>query len=183
MSFVVYGLQKTRITLYQTDGTTPKTRITLQKETKEGLTLSFKPEGQLRQAGSGAAWARNWAHFGFRAQLRILWDLGTDETLIQSWEPSGWGLSSFGESAWSEPDGWGTSAQIPTASALSILINGAYQVPCLVEPHLDKSFSFLAQPDPGRSLDMRDVKGVAHSGMELALVGTNLVEIPDWSTI
>ncbi len=167
MTFVVYGLQKTRITLHETDGTTPKFRITLQKETKEGLTLTFKPEGQMRQAGSGGGWARSWAHWGFRAQVRILWDLGTDETTLETWTAG----------AWSAPSVY------LTASALALIFTHAFRAPCLVEPHTDKAYSFLAQPDPGKPLELKDIKGVAHSGLELVLIGDTVGEIPDWAAL
>lgn len=167
MSYVVYGLQKTRITLYEADGTTPKYRITLQKETREGLTLAFKPEGQMRQAGSGGNWARSWAHWGFRPELRILWDLGTDESSQEAWISGA----------------WAAQGNIPTAEALGRVFTYAFAAPCLVEPHTDKAFSFGAQPDPGRPLTLKDIKGVAHSGLELVLIGSSLSAIPNWELV
>ena len=166
MSYVAYGLQKTRITLYAADGVTPLYRITLQKETREGLTLSFKPEGAPHQLGSGANWANAWAHRGFRAQLDIAWDVGLESTL-ETWGGSAWGAA--------------TSELTPIS--LSRIFTWAFQSPCLVEPHLDKAYSFSAQPDPGKARGLKDRKGVAHTGLDLSLIATEVGSIPDWASL
>jgi hypothetical protein len=166
MSYVVYGTSKSRITLYDADGVTKKYRITLQKEGREGLKLSYKPEGAPHKLGSGAAWANTWTHRGFRATLEIKWPHGIQSTL-ETWTAGA----------------WGAPTTILTASALSLIFTWAFQSPCLVEPHLDKAYSFSAQPDPGKALELRDVKGVAHTGLELALVATILGAIPDWASL
>lgn len=162
----IYGLQKTRITLYDVNGTTPLKRITLQKETREGLTLSWKPEGVFTGLGSGSSWANNWTHHGFRASLAIGWSHGLD-SWVELWTGSA----------------WGTASGLTTPIALSQIINAAVLVPCLVEPHLDKGFSFLAQPDPGKAFVLKDVKGVAHTGLELALIATTVAPMPDWASL
>ena len=166
MSYVAYGLQKTRLTLYAPDGTTPSLRITLQKETREGLALGFKPEGVGTRLGSGAFWATQWTHHGFRPELSIKWDRGL-ESLAETWTGSA----------------WGPAASMLTPLALSHIFNKAFLAPCLVEPHLDQAYSFLAQPDPGKAFVLRDLKGVAHTGLELDLVGLTVGAIPDWGAL
>lgn len=162
----VYGLAQTRITLYQADGVTPLYRIVLQKEDKEGLKLSYKPEGVSHQLGSGANWARKWAHRGFRPQLDIAWSHGLDSTK-QGWT----GVA------------WGAASTIITPEAMGLIFTWAFQSPCLVEPHLDKAYSFSAQPDPGKPFDLKDIKGVFHTGLSLSLIGSTVGSIPDWSTL
>lgn len=163
MSYVCCGTARTRITLYEADGTTPKFRITLQRETREGLTLAFKPEGPSHQLGSGANWARHLTHHGFRPTLGIKWSHGT-KSIREAWTGATWAA---GES-------------ILTPVALSLIFTWAFQSPCLVEPRLDKAFSFEAQPDPDRALELKDLGGVAHTGLDLVLFGTELGAIPDW---
>lgn len=166
MSYTVYGLQTTRITLYASDGVTPTLRITLQKESKDGLTLSFKPDGVTHQLGSGAAWAQTRTHRGFRAQLSVKWEFGL-ESIVETW----------GGAAWGAP------VAILTAMALSQILNAAFLAPCLVEPHTDKAFSFTAQPDPGKAFELRDMKGMAHSGLDLVLIQTTVANLPDWASL
>lgn len=166
MSYITYGLLRTRITLYDTDGTTPLKRITLQKEMRDGLVLAWKPEGVATRLGSGASWANNWTHHGFRASLAIKWDFGMNSS-VETWTGAA----------------WGTAAEVLTPIALSQIFNKALLAPCLVEPHTDKAYSFLAQPDPGKAFVLRDVKGVAHSGLELDLVATTVAAIPDWASL
>jgi len=163
MSYVCYGTDRTRITLYEADGTTPKYRLTLQKETREGLTLGFKPEGVPHQLGSGANWARHLTHHGFRPTLGIKWAHGLD-SLRETWSGSA----------------WGAPEAILTPIALSLIFTWAFQSPCLVEPHLDKAYSFAAQPEPGQALELKDLKGVLHTGLDLVLIATELGAIPDW---
>lgn len=166
MSYVVYGVQKTRITLYDADGTTPLQRVTLQKEVREGLTLTWKPEQAETKLGSGAGWAIARNHHGFRAELAIKWDYGLNSS-VETWVSGA----------------WGAPATVLTATALASIFNRACVAPCLVEPHLDKAYSFKAQPDPGKPLALRDVKGVAHSGLELVLIAETLDAIPDWALL
>ncbi len=166
MSYVVYGTSKSRITLYAADGVTNKYRITLQKEGREGLKLSFKPEGAPHQLGSGAAWAKAWTHRGFRATLDIKWPHGM-ESILETWTAGA----------------WGAPTPILTATALSLIFTWGFQSPCLIEPHLDKAYSFSAQPDPSKALELRDVKGVAHTGLGLVLVATAVAPLPDWASL
>jgi hypothetical protein len=166
MSYVIYGINQTRITLYAADGTTPLYRVTLQKETREGLTLSFKPEGVGHQLGSGAAWAQTRTHRGFRAQLSIKWDFGM-ESSVETWAAGA----------------WGAPAAMLTAQALSLILAQAFLAPCLVEPHTDKAFSFSAQPDPGKAFELKDIKGIAHSGLDLVLIQTTVANLPDWAAL
>jgi hypothetical protein len=170
MSFTpIYGLQRTRIILYADDGTTPLYRVTLQKETREGLELAFKPEGTLHQLGSGAGWARRWIHRGWRMTLSIKWDVGLEST-AETWDP--------GTSTWITP------TVIPTAQALSSINTWATHAPCRVSPHQDLNLDFLAQPDPGGAFKLRDLKGVAHTNLDLVLIATNLLgDTPDWANL
>jgi hypothetical protein len=173
MNYSVYGLQKTRIILFEDDGFTPRYRITLQKETREGLELVFKPDGVLHQLGSGAGWRRQWIHRGHRVSLAIKWSLGLEST-VETFDAM-------------LPDGvtftWLAATTIPTAQALSVIHTWACRNPCRVSPHLDLAFDFLAQPDPGQAFTLRDLKGFAHTGLTLELISTVLVKgIPDWIT-
>ena len=116
--YLSYGCGRTRITIYATDGETPVSRITLQKETREGLVLTFTPEGTLRALGSGASWALTWQRRGFRPSLAISWEVGLT-SILETWSGSA----------------WETAPRIPTARALSLILTAAMVVPCLVEPH------------------------------------------------
>lgn len=163
----IYGLKETRITLYEDDGTTPKYRITLQKETKEGLELAFKPEGVNHQLGSGSNWDIVKIHRGHRPELAIKWSHGL-ESWVQTWADAAWGASTL----------------VPTAQALSVIHSRANRCACSVSPHLDMNFDFLAQPDSGKKFVLRDIKGVAHTGLELVLIGKSLIpDLPDWPTL
>jgi hypothetical protein len=166
VSYVVYGTNKTRVTLYDVDGTTPLQRITLQKEDREGLTLSWKPEGATTKLGSGAGWANANTHHGFRAELAIKWAVGV-ESASEAWVSGAWGPATI----------------LLTAQAIRDIFTQAMVVPCLVEPHLDKAYSFKAQPDPGKAFSLKDVKGVAHTGLELVLIAETLGPIPDWAAL
>lgn len=160
----IFGLNKTRIILFQNDGTTPRYRITLQKETRKGLDLLFKPEGETRQLGSGAGWARPWLMHGFRITLAIKWSHGL-LSLVETWNGAGWDE--------------GTS--VNTAQALGVIHTWASRMPCRVSPHLDLDFDFLAQPDAAKGHGLRDLKGQFHTDLELDLISTVLIKgIPDW---
>ena len=165
-NYITYGVARTRITLYAADGVTPNFRVTLQKEVREGLTLSFKPEVASHQLGSGAAWAKSLTFRGFRPQLDIKWDFGLTSS-VEVWSGTA----------------WGAPADELTPISLSRIFTWAFQSPCLVEPHLDKAYSFTAQPDPGKALELKDLKGVAHSGLDLVLVGTVLGTLPNWAAL
>ncbi|WP_306600763.1 hypothetical protein [Geothrix sp. 21YS21S-2] len=166
MTWVVYGLNQTRITLYAADGTTPLYRITLQKEQREGLKLSFPPEGVPHDLGSGAQWAKQWTHRGFRPRLDISWDRGV-ESIRETWTSGA----------------WGPPVTILTVTALSLIFTYAFQAPCLVEPHLDKAYSFSAQPDPTKALELQDLKRVVHTSLALSLIATIPGPIPDWASL
>ena len=167
MSYVIYGLKEPRITLYEDDGITPRYRVTLQKETREGLELTFKPEGVTHQLGSGASWARRWIHRGHRITLDLKWSHGLNAA-VETWSGSA----------------WGASTTITLAQALSVIATWANHNPCLVSPHKDLAFEFLAQPGGGKGLTFRDLKGFAHTGLELSLISTVLVkDLPDWTNL
>jgi len=162
MGFVVYGVGSTRIVL--NSGGIPAFRITLQKESTEGLVLSFKPEGAAGQLGSGAAWAKTWAHHGFRPTLAIKWGVGIKST-IETYSGGS----------------YGAPTQILTADALTRILSYGFKEPMLVQPHLDNAFSFLAQPDPGVALNLKDNKGAYHTSLETTLIGTTVADLPAWS--
>lgn len=167
MGYVIFGLKETRITLYQDDGVTPRYRVTLQKEVREGLDLTFKPEGVSHQLGSGAAWAKRWIHRGFRPTLAIKWKHGMESTL------EAWGTGS-----------WNAATVITTAQALGFIHTYASRVPCLVSPHKDMNFDFLAQPDPGKSFNLQDLKGVLHTDLALNLIATRILQdVPDFTIL
>jgi hypothetical protein len=166
-NLLAYGLQKTRITLYATDGTTPTLRVTLQKEDREGLSLEFAPEGPTTKLGSGAGWANQHTHHGWRPTLAITWSAGLTSS-VETWSGSA----------------WGAAADMITPIALSKILNAGMQAPCLVEPHLDKAYNFSAQPDPGKPFKLRDLKGIVHTGLELTLIGQTLADdLPDWLSL
>lgn len=166
VGYVIYGLARTRITLYDADGTTPLQRLTLQKEDREGLTLTWKPEGPSTNLGSGSGWAIKRTHHGFRAELAIKWGVGVKSS-VETWASGA----------------WGAPAVLLTPLAIASIFNKAVLAPCLVEPHLDKAYSFKAQPDPGKPFSLKDLKGVAHTGLELVLIAETLGPIPDWASL
>jgi len=166
MDLIVYGMQRSRITLYAADGTTPLYRITLQREAREGLTLKFVPEIVSHKMGSGADWANHLTYRGHRPQLDVKWKYGVRSDR-QAWTGSA----------------WGAPTKILTATAISIIQAYAFQAPCNVEPHFDKAWSFMAQPDPGKAFELRDTKGVAHPGLELVLIAQKVGPIPDWESL
>lgn len=170
MSYVIYGTRQTLITLYEVDGITPLAKITLQKETKEGLLLKFTPEGVKQKLGSGAGWRLRWSHRGFRPSVTIKWDVGLHSRRL-SWVGEGNGTGG---------GPWGPAAEVLTAEALAEIENRGLLAPCLVQPHLDHAFTFWAQPDPGKAFELKDLKGCAHTGLGLELVGTGLAAIPDF---
>ncbi len=175
MSTIIYGTAQTRITLYDPTSGTATKRYTLQREDREGLILTFKEEGTVHQLGSGASWGRQLVHRGFRAELAIKWGVALDPsigvgqlvTLVETYSGSA----------------WGAAVGINTATALSAIISGAFKKACLVEPHLDKAFSFLAQPDPGKAFGLQDLKGVVHTKAELTLIAQTVADIPDWASL
>jgi hypothetical protein len=161
---LIYGSSSARITLY-TAGTAAL-RITLQCPDPEGLQLTFQSESQVHQLGSGAGYAKVFLDDGLRPVLGMKWAYGLT-CLQESWNGTGW-----------------TSAQtIDTAQALLNILNSAFLEPCLVEPHLDHPFQFLAQPDPGKSFDIQDIKGIAHTGLSLDLMATFTTDLPSWVTL
>lgn len=162
---VIYGIQQTRITLYDTNGN-PTFRVGLQVEMSEGLKIRFLPEGIMHQLGSGAGWAQQWIHRGCRATLAIKWDVGVTSQ-IQAW----------GGSA------WGAYAEVDTAQVLTQVLNSALLVPCKVEPHQDKAFAFQAQPVMATPFELSDLKRFAHRGLVLEMASCGLMQIPDWPTV
>lgn len=166
MSYTVYGLRQTRITLYNVDGTNAY-RITLQKEGRTGLELAFPAEGSSQQLGSGADWEIVWLQRGFRPSLVINWPVAT-ESAIETWDGAQ----------------WGEKISILTAQARGLIDNYAFVKPCLVAPHEDMNFSFLARPAANDPFKLKDIKGIAHSDIKLTLIATKLTPaIPDWPNL
>ena len=163
MSFVIYGTRETRITLYNVGDETPVARITLQKETKEGLQLKFAPEGTRQELSLANLGRLVQVRRGFRPSMSIKWDGGV-HSLRSAWTGSA----------------WGPATEILTVEALVEILNAGFQRPILVEPHLDHVFAFWAQPDPKKAFELRDFKGAAHTGLTLDLVGSDLVGIPEF---
>ena len=163
---IVYGSGRTRITLYNSSGVATY-RITLQTELVDGLQLTFQAEGQEHLLGSGANWARKWTHRGFRPLLSIQWDWAMSSS-IETWTPG-------------TPGSWGTSVEESTAQSLGRIQSSSMVYPALVEPHLDKSFSFSSQPDPTKPLILSDRRKVLHGQLTLDLIATSLINaIPVW---
>jgi hypothetical protein len=166
MNFVVYGLRQTRITLYNADGTNAY-RVTLQKEGRMGLELAFPPEGVDHQLGSGADWEMTRTHRGFRPALAIKWPVAT-RSVVETWDGAQWGAKEL----------------VLTAQVRGLIDNFAFIKPCLVSPHEDMNFGFLARPVPANPFKLRDIKGVAHADIDLALIATKLIPaIPDWPNL
>ncbi len=162
----VYGVKRARITLYDGNGNATQ-RFVLQAEQNEGLELSFPPEGNMHQLGSGAGWAKVWGHRGFRPVLGIKWAVAR-QSMVQAASGSG----------------WGDPIAVDTAQALGLIISSAMLIPCKVEPHHDINFSFLAQPDPGKAFVLSDLKRLVHRGLRLDLVSSRIIPaVPDWSAV
>lgn len=164
--YTVYGVDRTRITLYQEDGVTPNFRITLQEEDEQSLQLKWTPEGVGHSLGSGSSWARHWTHRGHRPTLTILWAVGV-YSQIETYASGS----------------WGAPAEILTPLAIAKILTWGFRSPCLVEPHLDKAYSFKAQPDPESAFALKDVGAVAHTDLEITLIGTIVEELPDWGAL
>lgn len=160
---IIYGLGSTRVTLRDATGAN-LARLTLQCEDREGLELSFTPEGVTSDLGSGAGFRRAWTPRKFRAAVAIKWT---------------YALASRVET-WSGSD-WTGSVLVDTAEALRQIHNAAWIYPCLVQPHLGSAWAFEAQPDPGADpYALQDVKGVVHADLSLRLQSRAVVDIPDW---
>lgn len=173
---VIYGLAQTRVTLYASDGVTPTYRVTLQREDKQGLKLSFKAEGTLHTLGSGGNWGRVWNHRGFRPTLEIKWSKGIDPAMKVAAA-----LTTMVETR--SGTLWGPAVATNTAIALSTILGSALVAPCLVEPRIDKNFNFKAQPDPNKAYDLTDYKQVAHENLELVLIAQSLSSLPNWPSL
>ncbi|MBS1771155.1 MAG: hypothetical protein JSS77_16010 [Acidobacteria bacterium] len=163
----IYGSGPTRITLFDSSGVKTK-RLTFQVPEKEGLTLTFTPEGVLHELGSDSDYERQYAYNGHRPQLEVKWSVG----MLSSYEVWDTGSST-----------WGALTQISTAQALNWLHMAAFIYPVLVEPHTDKAYSFSAQPDPQQTLALSDVKGIAHTGLDITLIGNVVAPVPDFSLL
>jgi len=159
MRYLSYGVGKVRVTLYDLDGVTPMYRVTFQRETNKQFLLEFKPEGIQRMLGSGAGWANVRVHRGWRPSVAIKWSHG----LLSGMER--WGLLT---------SSWGPLAEVKTTDALNLVLSKGMVTPCLVEPRLDDSYSFKAQPDGSKSYALRDVKNLLHIDLELSLIGVIL---------
>jgi hypothetical protein len=164
--YLAYGTAKSRITLYDSDGVTGLFRITLQREEKEGMVLTFTPEGVTTNLGSGASWANKRTHHGFRPSFSIKWAVGLNCT-IEAWVT----------------DHWDTATDIATPMAISKILNNAFVTPCLIEPRSDTAFSFLAQPNPEQAFTLKDIKGVAHTDLSIELLAVTITTIPDWAAL
>jgi|GEM_PF-5481831 len=166
--FLAYGVGQTQIQLRNTAGALVE-RITLQKETTEGLELVFTPEGVARTltAGSVAAptagYKKAWRSLGVRPSLDIKWAKAVTSS-VEPWMGSA----------------WGTLTTIDTAEAVRRVLRRAMLWPCTVYPHLDHAFNFDAQPDLGADLKLVDLRGVVHQDLNLKLIGTKVVAVPDW---
>lgn len=170
---VVYGRGRCRITTHNTDGS-PLWRYTLDAVAPEGLAVVFTPEGVMHQLGSGAGWQRKFGLRGFRPSISLKWDAGLQAKLEQMIYPAG------GD----PPPHWVRWGDVEMAEGLSQIISASSLVRCLVEPHMDKGWSFYAQPDPGKAFQINDYKLVVHRGLTLQLIGTDLIpSIPDWSNL
>lgn len=154
----------TRITGYA--GETSAWRITLQREDREGRSLSYVPEVATTQ---GAAPDFAIAHLfrGFRPRLELTWSVGTGSTL-ELWDGSA----------------WGDPSEIQTASALLSILGACEAGDLWAEPYSEALGAFWARcwAEPQ---EIRDIKGVVHSGLKLTLdgagadrVGGLLAQIP-----
>lgn len=162
MMATVYGLGKTRITLYMADGTTPTDRYTLQREGTEGMLLTFVPVGVPTLSGASDNWGKRTNHKGFRPRLDVNWGYGTTCTK-EIW--NGAELVAAGT--------------VATHVAVATIMNSSAIVPCKVEPRITDAYYFLAQPElePFR---MNDTKGIAYRNVALKLVGVTPGAIPAW---
>lgn len=176
MTRIITGLSQTRITTYASDGTTPVKRYTLQKEDREGFELRFPKEGATHKLGSGANRAMKKTFFGYRPTLACKWAFALDATDgagAQVSKVEVWGGSS-----------WGAATAINTAAALSAIDDAATKTPVLVEPRLDKAFSFLAQPPDNHVFALTDLKAVIHTKLDLQLEAqTTITTLPDWLSL
>ena len=162
---IVYGLGSTRVILRDATGAN-LARVTLQCEDREGLALTFTPEGVASDLGSGAGFKRAWSPRRWRPSLAITWAYGL-ASRIETWDGSA----------------WGSAVLVDTAEALRRIHNAAWIYPCTVQPHQGSAWTFDAQPDPGADpYALQDVKGVIHADLSLHLQGRAVVDIPDlWS--
>lgn len=141
-----------RITGYASGS--PAWRVTLQREDREGRTVSYLPEIATTQ-GSAPDYATSHLFRGFRPRLEISWAVGTGSTL-ELWEDGAW------------IDG----GEILTASALLGLLSACDDGDLRVEPWRTSAgvgaFWARCWADPQ---EIRDTKGILHSGLKITLEG------------
>lgn len=159
-SLIVYGTGAARVILRDTTGA-DSIRLTFQTVTRSGLELVFTPLGVAQDLGNGANFKRGWSPRRFRASLNLTWEVAAS-TRVESWEGSAWGAESLCD----------------TADAVRLVHNYGWLYPCLVQPHLDKSWTFEAWPDPDQPFALQDLKGVAHADLALGLISRVAVDIP-----
>lgn len=154
---IVPALQPTRITIL--DGSTPLARWTLQSPDRAGRSLRWIPDGKLAELGSGAGFARLWAHRGFRLELSIKWGAG----LMSSRE-------TWTGSSWSDPE------TLPTAQAHCEILDWAARFPMQVEPWAGDMTALFVAAAFERGPSLEDTRGVVHSDLELVLQGTSFAD-------
>lgn len=132
-------------------------RWTLQTPDKEGKTFSWVPEGIETELGSGAGFARSYTHRGFRRRLELSWEYGT--TSMRE-EFSGT---------------WGAAVSHPTAAAVSEILQwgamGDLKVTAAEGMGLPDFYARAIEQE----VALKDIKGVAHSGLALVLDAVTLI--------
>jgi hypothetical protein len=124
----------------------------------QGLTLSFAPSAKVTQGNPPTH--RRFVEFqGWDVSLGLKWRLD---------------LGSRGES-WSGT-AWGGAKLLPTAMAVSEVVQAGRRADILVEPFLGDAWAvFKGRPVPGLDLTLKDVKGITHSDLALSLGGCQLI--------
>ena len=112
----------------------------------------------MHDLGCGTDWARRWVHRGFRLELGIRWNYGITSTR-ETWSGG----------SWTSP------AALPTAQAHSEILDWSERNSVKVEPLAGQPMPVWVAQAFEVGLSLRDTRGIAHPGLELALVSRRLV--------
>lgn len=157
MTARVVQAPSTRVTLLDATGV-PAIRWTLQVPERAGRTLSWVPEGMLRNLGSASNFLRHWIHRGFRLEISLKWSYGLT-SIRETWDGTAW----IG------------AAQRPTAEAHSEILDWSARLPVQVEPYTGESQAIFQAIATEKGPSLQDTKGIAHARLELVLAAVVLV--------
>lgn len=130
-------------------------RLTLEREEREGRTLTYEPE-IVQTMGDAPGFVISNLFRGFRPTLDLSWSYGQTSRL----------------ELWDAAAGWVDAGTILTQAVVLELLEASESGDFIVEPYVGAESGAFSARIYSEPAEIRDVKGVLHSGLKIKCVGT-----------